>query len=82
MLGRKYQLKTSCLGHFGDGNLHIVWGTNDDLYGRELLHKAIDELNKWAISICGAVSGEHGIGAHKKQYMRIQYGTYMSYCLK
>jgi len=81
-IGKKYQLKTSCLGHFGDGNLHIVWGTNDDLYGKELLHKAIDELNKWAISIGGAVSGEHGIGTHKKQYMRIQYGGVYELLLK
>lgn len=70
-IGRKYGLKTSCIGHFGDGNLHVNWGTDRDV---EDLHRANDELNRWVISIGGAVSGEHGIGTEKKKYMKLQHG--------
>ncbi|MEM3490250.1 MAG: FAD-linked oxidase C-terminal domain-containing protein, partial [Nitrososphaerota archaeon] len=70
-IGDKYGLKTSCIGHFGDGNLHVNWGTDKSI---EELHRANDELNRWVISIGGAVSGEHGIGTEKKAYMKLQHG--------
>ncbi|MEM2040466.1 MAG: FAD-linked oxidase C-terminal domain-containing protein [Nitrososphaerota archaeon] len=78
-IGDKYGLKTSCIGHFGDGNLHVNWGTDKSI---EDLHRANDELNRWVISIGGAVSGEHGIGTEKKAYMKLQHGESYNMMIK
>jgi len=78
-IGNKYGLKTSCIGHFGDGNLHVNWGTDKSI---EDLHRANDELNRWVISIGGAVSGEHGIGTEKKAYMKLQHGESYNIMIK
>ncbi len=78
-IGDKYGLKTSCIGHFGDGNLHVNWGTDKSI---EELHRANDELNRWVISIGGAVSGEHGIGTEKKAYMKLQHGESYNMMIK
>ncbi len=78
-IGNKYGLKTSCIGHFGDGNLHVNWGTDKSI---EELHRANDELNRWVISIGGAVSGEHGIGTEKKAYMKLQHGESYNIMIK
>jgi len=78
-IGNKYGLKTSCIGHFGDGNLHVNWGTDKSI---EELHRANDELNRWVISIGGAVSGEHGIGTEKKAYMKLQHGESYNMMIK
>ncbi|MEM3157082.1 MAG: FAD-linked oxidase C-terminal domain-containing protein [Nitrososphaerota archaeon] len=78
-IGNKYGLKTSCIGHFGDGNLHVNWGTDKSI---EDLHRANDELNRWVISIGGAVSGEHGIGTEKKAYMKLQHGESYNMMIK
>ncbi len=78
-IGDKYGLKTSCIGHFGDGNLHVNWGTDKSI---EELHRANDELNRWVISIGGAVSGEHGIGTEKKAYMKLQHGESYNIMIK
>lgn len=81
-IGKKYGLRTSCIGHFGDGNLHVNWGTGDNGEKIESLHRANDELNRWVISIGGAVSGEHGIGTEKKSYMRLQHGESYNLMIK
>jgi len=78
-IGKKYGVRTSCMGHFGDGNLHVNWGTDGSV---EDLHRANDELNRWVISIGGAVSGEHGIGTEKKRYMKLQHGESFKMMLK
>ena len=56
-------------GHVGDGNIHIVVGTNlqtEDLIN-QINHKVYPPLK----SIGGSISAEHGIGVHKKPYLHI-----------
>jgi len=72
-IGRQYGFNTVCYGHLGDGNLHVDilkeqislndWNTT--------VVDGIGEIFKLAVHLGGTLSGEHGIGSAKKQYMPI-----------
>ena len=49
---------------------------DDDLYTKllEELEKVFEEMYEKAAEVGGAVSGEHGIGFAKKEYLREQIG--------
>ncbi len=56
--------------HAGDGNVHTNIPVHSDNY--DMLHQAehlVDEIMKLTISLDGVVSGEHGIGLTKIQYL-------------
>jgi glycolate oxidase len=77
-LADQYSVRIPSFGHAGDGNLHIyicrdaldqeAWDRVKTLCFEEMYQKA-DELG-------GLVSGEHGIGYAKKDYLCRQYGDY------
>lgn len=59
-------------GHVGDGNLHIYF-CKDDLDEKtwhDKLKVGFDALYEKAFSFGGLVSGEHGIGYAKREYMQ------------
>ena len=58
-------------GHVGDGNLHIYFCKDDldDATWNEKLKVGFNALYEKAFSFGGLVSGEHGIGYAKKEYM-------------
>jgi glycolate oxidase len=69
-LSAKYKIRVANVFHAGDGNLHPLI-----LYdGREAgaLHRA-EELAGEIIQLCidlgGSITGEHGVGMEKRQYM-------------
>lgn len=72
----KYKIRIPSFGHAGDGNLHIYICRDD--YSKEeydkILEKVFDEMYERAANVGGLVSGEHGIGYAKKEYMRKQIG--------
>lgn len=56
--------------HAGDGNVHTNIPVHSDNY--EMLHQAekiVDEIMALTLSLDGVVSGEHGIGLTKIQYL-------------
>ena len=56
--------------HAGDGNVHTNIPVNSDDY--EMLqdaHHAVDRIMKLARSLDGVISGEHGIGITKLEYL-------------
>lgn len=63
------------MGHIGDGNIHpnipLDLNNSDDV---ENYKKAKDEIHKLAVSLGGTLSGEHGIGLEKSQYMKFALG--------
>ncbi|MBQ7011345.1 MAG: FAD-binding oxidoreductase [Clostridia bacterium] len=70
-LQEKVGARIKCFGHAGDGNLHI-YVLKDDLteeQWKEKLSDAMDEMYAKAKSLAGEVSGEHGIGFAKKEYL-------------
>lgn len=69
-ISRKYNLPIAIFGHAGDGNLHpnILFDIRAaDEVAR--VHQASDELFAAAVELGGTLSGEHGIGLLKKEYM-------------
>ncbi|MBE6577971.1 MAG: FAD-binding oxidoreductase [Ruminococcaceae bacterium] len=63
-------------GHAGDGNLHIYICRDDldDATWKQKLEVCFDRMYKKAEELGGLVSGEHGIGYAKKDYLKKQYG--------
>lgn len=75
-LAEKFGVRIPSFGHAGDGNLH-VYICRDELESSEwkkLLEECFELMYKKAEEMGGLVSGEHGIGYAKKQYIKKQYG--------
>jgi glycolate oxidase len=72
----KHQLRVGTFGHAGDGNLHPTCLADErDLEEMARVHSFFDELYDMVLSIGGTVSGEHGIGLAKKEYLQRQIGS-------
>lgn len=69
---KKYDVRIPSFGHAGDGNLHIYICKDNisDEKWEVLLGQVFDEMYDKAKVMGGLVSGEHGIGFAKKEYMR------------
>jgi glycolate oxidase len=62
-------------GHAGDGNMHpsvLFTEVNPDSLAKSKI--AIDRLIQAGLGLGGTISGEHGIGAHKAEYLAWELG--------
>lgn len=69
-ISEKYNLLVGVMAHAGDGNMHpMIPGdkANKDEWAR--VKKAFDEIMAAAASLNGSLSGEHGIGLAKTEYL-------------
>ena len=73
----RYEVIISNIGHAGDGNVHsiIARGDLEEDRWRKVLKLVVGELIGVALSLGGTISGEHGIGLSKKQYLPQQVGV-------
>lgn len=56
--------------HAGDGNVHTNLPVNSDDYGMlQQAHEAVERIMKLARSLDGVISGEHGIGITKLEFL-------------
>ncbi|MGD1833678.1 MAG: FAD-binding oxidoreductase [Sphaerochaetaceae bacterium] len=73
-LSETYHVKIVCYGHAGDGNLHatIIKEPDDSMeYWHEVEPKVLRELYSFIVHCLGGkISGEHGIGLKRKEYLR------------
>jgi glycolate oxidase len=70
VVAKKYKLRVGTFGHMGDGNLHPTFLTderNKDEMHR--VHEAFKEIFDEAIRLGGTITGEHGVGVAKKDFM-------------
>ena len=69
-VAKKHELKIGTLGHMGDGNLHPTFLT-DERNADEIhrVHEAFKEIFDEAIRLGGTITGEHGIGLAKKEFL-------------
>ena len=77
-VAKQVNVRIPSFGHAWDGNLHI-YICRDNLpesEWKEKLNSAFDLLYEKAREFGGQVSGEHGIGYAKKNYLRQQLGDY------
>jgi glycolate oxidase len=71
-LSKKHQVPMAICGHAGDGNVHLnpfCIGMSEKEW-KERLTKLMKDVYRVGTSFGGAVSGEHGIGLHKKAYFK------------
>jgi glycolate oxidase len=71
----RHRLEIATFGHFGDGNLHPTFLTDErdaDEMGRVEL--AMAEIFTHALSLGGTITGEHGVGLAKKAFLKQQVG--------
>jgi glycolate oxidase len=71
-----HDVRCGTFGHAGDGNLHptFVWDRGDAA-AEERAHAAAEELYRAAIELGGTVTGEHGIGAARRDFLELQRGS-------
>ncbi len=66
---------SSVIGHVGDGNFHVEMlidpASAADIEEAERLNRRIVER---AIAMEGTCTGEHGVGLHKMDFLRIEHG--------
>ena len=69
-VAKKHDLKIGTFGHMGDGNLHPTFLT-DERNEAEIhrVHEAFTEIFDEAIRLGGTITGEHGIGLAKKEFL-------------
>ena len=72
-IGQQYNFNSVCFGHAGDGNLHINVMKEDlpDDYWNKEINEAIGKIFEKVVELGGTLSGEHGIGIAKKDYMHL-----------
>lgn len=75
-IAARHDLLIPVFGHAGDGNLHpnILCDRRD----RRMMLRvraAAGEIFEAAVGLGGTLSGEHGIGLLKKQFMELDVGT-------
>ena len=72
---KKFGLRAPMVGHLGDGNFHVLLPFDPE---KKEMYKRIREFNdlliKKALELKGTITGEHGVGLHKKEYLLKEHG--------
>ncbi|MDG2516901.1 FAD-binding oxidoreductase [Lysobacter soli] len=69
-LSREFDLPIVCFGHAGNGNLHVnLLYHPDDAAQSARAHAAMARVFALTLSLGGTLSGEHGIGLAKREFM-------------
>ena len=72
---RDADLQVGTFGHMGDGNLHPTFLTDErDAAEMRRVHHALDLIAKKTLELGGTITGEHGVGLAKKEWLRLQMG--------
>ena len=71
----RYGLRVGYVFHAGDGNLHplVLIPDSQDRHLMERVHNAGREMVELAVQKGGSLSGEHGVGIEKRQFMSLMY---------
>jgi len=75
-LAAEFGVRIPSFGHAGDGNLHVYICRDalSDEDWEKTLAAIFDRMYEKSVELGGLVSGEHGIGYAKKDFLRRQYG--------
>jgi len=72
---KKFGLRAPMVGHLGDGNFHVILPYDPqkkETYNK--IRQFSDLLIKKTLELSGTITGEHGIGLHKKEYLIKEHG--------
>lgn len=74
-VSQRHGLEIATFGHFGDGNLHPTFLTNErDAAEMHRVEVAMKEIFDETLRVGGTITGEHGVGLAKKAYLHQQLG--------
>ena len=74
-ISNEYDISIVIYGHAGDGNLHV-----NILYDKKNIAKekqallVSSEIFSLTVKLGGSITGEHGVGLSKKNFLNLQYG--------
>ncbi|GAA2401139.1 FAD-linked oxidase C-terminal domain-containing protein [Actinomadura vinacea] len=75
-ISARHGLAITCTGHAGDGNMHptVLFDADDpDQVARSA--RAFDEIMELGLALGGTISGEHGIGLVKRDWLETELGA-------
>lgn len=75
-LAEEFGVRIPSFGHAGDGNLHVYICRDElgEIEWQTILSACFDRMYEKAVELGGLVSGEHGIGYAKQEFLKRQYG--------
>ncbi len=68
-------IETATFGHAGDGNLHVNLLIDQDRHEPRVadrIHQTVTRLFEETVALGGTLSGEHGIGLAKRDFMHLE----------
>jgi len=69
-LSKTHNIKIVNFGHAGNGNIHVNLLVNpDDKIEMKAAEKCLNEVFDLVLSLNGSLSGEHGVGIEKRNYI-------------
>ena len=73
-IGRRHGLTVATYGHAGDGNLHanVLFTSESD---RPRVEAAVAEILRAAVDLGGTITGEHGVGLAKRDFLEYEQGA-------
>jgi len=72
-LSAQYDVQIVSFGHAGNGNLHVNLLGNPSAQGElQRMETCLQELFSLVLGLDGTLSGEHGIGLEKRQYVSME----------
>lgn len=78
-VAKRHRLEIATFGHFGDGNIHPTILTDEtDKEEMERVEEALLEIFEKTVELGGTITGEHGVGLAKKEFLPKQFdeGSY------
>jgi glycolate oxidase subunit GlcD len=74
-IAQTHRVVIGTFGHAGDGNLHptIVFQAGDEA-SRAAAGAAFDAIVRDAVALGGSITGEHGVGSLKRDYLGAMFG--------
>jgi glycolate oxidase len=73
-LGERLGLTVATYGHAGDGNLHcnVLFDRPEE---RPRVDEAVAEILRTAVALGGTITGEHGVGLAKRDFLELEQGA-------
>lgn len=70
----QFRLNPLCVGHAGDGNVHVLYFKSDEMEKEEwarTIPRATESLYRAVLEMGGKITAEHGIGLTRKPFLSL-----------
>ncbi len=74
-IAASFDIDVSIVGHAGDGNMHptlLLPETGEEIEARA--KAAVERMIMAGLRLGGSISGEHGVGLHKSEFLALELG--------